>query len=47
MTIPSLAIFGIDFVEGDDSFDPNDINAMVGTYWYDPVEFMKKLKSRL
>ena len=41
-TIPSLAIFGIDFVEGDESIDESDVNAMVGTYWYDPVEFMKK-----
>lgn len=46
MEIPSLAIFGIDFVEGDERFEVNDINAMVGTYWYDPVDFMKKLKSR-
>lgn len=43
-TIPQLALFGIDFVEGDSTFDPSDINAMVGTYWYDPVEFIKKLK---
>lgn len=37
--IPSHSI---DFVEGDEKYDPNDPNAMVGTYWYDPVEFMKK-----
>jgi 5-methylcytosine-specific restriction endonuclease McrA len=42
-TIPSLAIFGVDFVEGDETFDLTNINAMVGTYWYDPVYFMKKL----
>tara|TARA_B100001063_G_scaffold82841_1_gene77247 strand:- start:2169 stop:2780 length:612 start_codon:yes stop_codon:yes gene_type:complete len=42
-TIPSLAIFGVDFVEGDETFDETNINAMVGTYWYDPVDFMKKL----
>lgn len=46
-TIPSLAIFGIDFVEGDESIDESDVNAMVGTYWYDPVEFMKKIKERM
>lgn len=46
-TIPQLAIFGVDFVEGDSTFDPSDINAMVGTYWYDPVEFIKKLKKKL
>ena len=44
--IPQLTIFEVDFVEGDETFDPNDINAFVGTYWYDPVEFMKKVKSR-
>ena len=42
-TIPSLAIFGVDFVEGDETFDETNIVAMVGTYWYDPVDFMKKL----
>jgi len=46
-TIESLSIFGIDFVEGDDKFDEKDVNAMVGTYWYDPVEFMKKIKEKL
>lgn len=46
-TIPSLAIFGIDFVEGDESIDESDVNAMVGTYWYDPVEFMKKIKEKI
>ena len=46
-TIPSLAIFGIDFVEGDESIDESDVNAMVGTYWYDPVEFMKKIKEKM
>ena len=45
--IPSYAIFGIDFVEGDETFDEKDINAMVGTYWYDPVEFAKKLRETL
>ena len=33
--------FGIDFTVGDESFNPKDINAMVGTYWYDPIEFGK------
>lgn len=43
--IPQLAIFGIDFVEGDDRFDETNVDALVGTYWYDPVDFMKQLKS--
>ena len=44
-TIPSLAIFGIDFTTGDETFDETDVNAMVGTYWYDPVAFMKHIKT--
>tara|TARA_B100000575_G_C23111796_1_gene642306 strand:- start:1071 stop:1691 length:621 start_codon:yes stop_codon:yes gene_type:complete len=42
-TIPSLAVFGIDFTEGDQTLNIHDINAMKGTYWYDPVEFMKNI----
>lgn len=45
--IPQVACFGIDFISGDDTFDPDDPDAMVGTYWYDPVEFMKQLKLTL
>lgn len=29
----------IDFIEGDETFDPADPKAMVGTYWYDPQAF--------
>jgi len=43
--IPSLRVFGIDFISGDDTFDPEDINAMKGTYWYDPVAFMNYIKN--
>ena len=32
----------MDFIEGDETFDPKDPNAMVGTYWYDPVLFLKR-----
>jgi hypothetical protein len=45
--IPSLKIFGIDFIYGNEKFNYNDPNAMVGTYWYDPIEFMKKIKEKL
>lgn len=38
-----LKIFNRDFVHGDETFDINDINAFVGTYWYDPCYFMKKI----
>jgi hypothetical protein len=44
--IPMLSIFGIDFIVGNEIYNKNDINAMVGTYWYDPVSFMTYLKSR-
>jgi len=45
--IPQLAIFGIDFVEGDLTLDETDVNSLKGTYWYDPVDFMIKLKTLL
>jgi 5-methylcytosine-specific restriction endonuclease McrA len=45
--IPMLKVFGIDFIEGDETYDPKDINAMVGTFWYDPIEFMKKIKEKV
>ena len=40
--IPQFAFLGVDFIEGDETFDPVDPNAMVGTYWYDPVLFLKR-----
>lgn len=40
--IPKYADSGIDFISGDETFDASDVNAMVGTYWYDPVEFDKQ-----
>tara|TARA_B100001094_G_C18181926_1_gene801421 strand:+ start:363 stop:1088 length:726 start_codon:yes stop_codon:yes gene_type:complete len=40
--------FGIDFTVGDETFDRNDINAKVGTFHYDPIEFVEKaLKLKL
>lgn len=45
--IPQLKVFGIDFTSGNEEFDPNDINAMVGTYWYDPLDFLNKLIKNL
>ncbi len=45
--IPQLSIFGVDYVCGDETYDPNDVNAMVGTYWYDPVVFIQMLKERM
>jgi 5-methylcytosine-specific restriction endonuclease McrA len=42
--IPMLKPFNIDFTIGDEKFDKNDFNAMKGTYWYDPIDFMKRIK---
>lgn len=42
--ISVLKIFGIDFTSGNETYDKNDINAMVGTFWYDPIEFCKNVK---
>lgn len=40
---------GIEFTYGDETFDPKDPQAMVGTFWYDPIAFGKecfKINSR-
>ena len=42
-----LNTFGISFTQGDESLDRNDIHAMVGTYWYDPVAFIKECIHRI
>jgi hypothetical protein len=41
--IPMLKVLGIDFISGDEHFNKNDVNALVGTYWYDPVEFINQI----
>jgi len=41
--IPQLKTIGIDFTSGNENFDIDDINAMVGTYWYDPLDFFNKI----
>ena len=47
LNIPSVAIWGIDFIEGDKTLDVNDINAMTGTYWHDPIAFMNHIKKNI
>jgi hypothetical protein len=42
--IPSLKCFGIDFTLGNETLDVKNPNAMCGTYWYDPCDFMNKIK---
>lgn len=44
--IPALKMFGVDYIAGDASYDINDPNTMVGTYWYDPVAFMMVLAKK-
>ena len=45
--IPGLAPLGIDFIAGGEAFNPAAVDAMVGTYWYDPVAFMTEVNRRL
>ncbi len=45
--IPHLIPYGIDFISGTEDYDKNDINAMVGTYWYDPVQFHKNISGKI
>jgi hypothetical protein len=46
--IPSLKALGVpDFTIGNESFDPKSPVAMVGTYWYDPVDFMARVRTIL
>jgi hypothetical protein len=33
---------GIKFTKGDENYDSNDPDALVGTYWYDPIAFGKE-----
>lgn len=42
--IPSMAVFGVDFILGDENYDLSDIDAMVGTFWHDPVKFTKNIQ---
>lgn len=46
-SIPMLSIFGIDYIEGNETLDISNPKAMVGTYWYDPKKFMTYIKSQL
>lgn len=39
--IPSIAVFGVDFIFGDETYDPQDPNATMGSYWHDPVAFLE------
>lgn len=41
---PHIRMLGYDFIKGDENLDLNDPHAMEGTYWYDPVYFIKQVK---
>ena len=41
--IPAWAPFGVDFIAGGEDYDPSDPDAMVGTFWHDPVAFINCL----
>lgn len=43
-TIPQFARLNIDFQWERKVFDLTDINCKVGTYWYDPLEFMDRVQ---
>jgi hypothetical protein len=45
--IPRMKPFEIDYVYGNENFDKNDINTLVGTFWYDPVKFNEKIYEKL
>ena len=45
--IPIMKVFGIDFIEGDETLDISNPESMVGTYWYDPKKFMECVKNSL
>jgi len=47
LNIPSIAIFGIDYIEGSEKIDYSDPDTMKGTYWYDPMAFLKECKRRV
>lgn len=36
-----MKVFGVDFIEGDKNYDIDDVDAMKGTFWYDPVAFIE------
>jgi adenine-specific DNA-methyltransferase len=45
--IPAIGVFETDFVCGGEKFDPDSVDAMVGTYWYDPIQFMKEIRIKM
>jgi len=46
-SIPILSGYGVDYIKGGETFDVTDSCTMIGTYWYDPILFMKTLNDIL
>lgn len=46
LNIPMLKTFNVPFTQGDETLNEKDINAMDGTFWYDPIDFMEKVKQQ-
>jgi hypothetical protein len=40
---PLFQHLGIDFIHGDENFDINDPDTLVGTLWYDFLYFIKNI----
>jgi 5-methylcytosine-specific restriction endonuclease McrA len=47
LNIPSIAKFNIEFTQGNEILDKTDPNWGIGTYWYDPVDFITKCIEKL
>lgn len=45
LDIPKNKAYGVSYTTGDETFNVNDINAMLGTYWYDPIAFGFQLRN--
>ena len=45
--IPGLFVYGIDFTQGDETLDMESPSALIGTYWYDPIQFHHTIMKRL
>jgi 5-methylcytosine-specific restriction endonuclease McrA len=43
LNIPSISVFNIAFTQGNETYDKNDPNWGIGTFWYDPIDFYRKL----
>lgn len=46
-SIPSIAMFNVDFTDGTANYDPLDPKWGVGTYWNDPIEFISNCVTKL